>query len=216
MPPKIVPRMMIGRMKAQTASPDLGANLAAIVPAVLAPMRALPRHPLRAARFAGPGIRSADGLSRRFTTDQGRALLSGVAGHALQPLNRLVTGGFASLLTVLAHHVGWPVIEGGSQRITDALVAALAELGGVVETGHWVSSLDELPPARATLFDVAPAQLVAIAGDRLPPSYRRSLQRYRYGPGVCLASDLSVSPEQTCRISRLLMDGMRYGAPATT
>jgi AcrR family transcriptional regulator len=34
--------------------------------------------------------------------------------------------------------------------------------------------------------------------------------------GVCMTSDMSVSQEQPCRISKLLMDGMRYGAPATT
>ena len=34
--------------------------------------------------------------------------------------------------------------------------------------------------------------------------------------GVCMTSDMSVSQEQPCRISKLLMDGMRYGAPAAT
>jgi AcrR family transcriptional regulator len=34
--------------------------------------------------------------------------------------------------------------------------------------------------------------------------------------GVCMTSDMSQSQEQPCRISKLLMDGMRYGAPATT
>ena len=32
--------------------------------------------------------------------------------------------------------------------------------------------------------------------------------------GVCMTSDMSVSTDQPCRISKLLMDGMRYGAPA--
>jgi phytoene dehydrogenase-like protein len=35
------------------------------------------------------------------------------------------------------------------------------------------------------LLDLAPRQLVALAGDRLPSSYVRALGRYRYGPGVC-------------------------------
>lgn len=34
--------------------------------------------------------------------------------------------------------------------------------------------------------------------------------------GVCMTSDLPGSNEQVCRISRLLMDGLRYGAPALT
>jgi phytoene dehydrogenase-like protein len=34
------------------------------------------------------------------------------------------------------------------------------------------------------LFDTSPEQLSAIAGDALPPGYRRRLARYRYGPGA--------------------------------
>jgi len=43
---------------------------------------------------------------------------------------------------------------------------------------------DALPPARAVLFDVTPRQVLRIAGRRLPAGYRRTLERYRYGPGV--------------------------------
>ena len=35
------------------------------------------------------------------------------------------------------------------------------------------------------LLDVGPAQLLRMAGEQLPRSYRTSLRRYRYGPGVC-------------------------------
>jgi AcrR family transcriptional regulator len=31
--------------------------------------------------------------------------------------------------------------------------------------------------------------------------------------GVCMTSDMSVSQDQPCRIAKLLMDGLRYGAP---
>ena len=34
------------------------------------------------------------------------------------------------------------------------------------------------------LFDTSPASLERIAGDRLPPRYRRKLKRFRLGPGV--------------------------------
>jgi len=73
------------------------------------------------------------------------------------PLSAPVTSAFGLLLTMAAHAVGWPVVEGGSVRLTDALLAELASLGGELETGHWVRSLDELPPARAVLLDVTPA-----------------------------------------------------------
>ena len=57
-------------------------------------------------------------------------------------------------------------------------------LGGEIDTGRWVQSLDEVAGARATLVDVTPRQLVRLAGDRLPERYARRLGRYRYGPGV--------------------------------
>jgi phytoene dehydrogenase-like protein len=34
------------------------------------------------------------------------------------------------------------------------------------------------------LFDVTPSALLGIAGDQLPPRYRRALGRFRHGPGV--------------------------------
>jgi phytoene dehydrogenase-like protein len=65
------------------------------------------------------------------------------------------------------------------------MTAALTELGGEVLTGQWVSSLADLPAARAVLFDLAPAQVAGIAADQLPSSYRSALRRFRHGPGVC-------------------------------
>ena len=35
-----------------------------------------------------------------------------------------------------------------------------------------------------TLCDVTPRQFLQLAGERLPGSYRRKLERYKYGPGV--------------------------------
>ena len=64
------------------------------------------------------------------------------------------------------------------------MAAVFTELGGELVLGHEVRSLDELPPARATLLDVTPRQLLQLGGDRLPALYRRQLGRFRYGPGV--------------------------------
>ena len=115
---------------------------------------------------------------------EAQGLLAGVAAHSMLPLSAPLTSAFGLLLLMAAHTVGWPVVEGGSARITDALLAELAALGGRVETGRWVRSLAELPPARAVLLDVTPRQLIAMAGDRLTRRHR-ALGRFRYGPGVC-------------------------------
>lgn len=156
-----------------------------IVPTVLAPLRSVPRHPVAMARFGLRGLLPASWLARRFSTDEGRALLAGVAAHAVRPLEAPLTGGFGLLFTTLAHSVGWPVVEGGSARLIDALTAELTALGGKISTGCWISSLDSLAPARAILLDVTPRQLIALAGDRLPSAYAGALRRFQYGPGIC-------------------------------
>jgi phytoene dehydrogenase-like protein len=156
-----------------------------IVPTVLAPLRSVPRHPAAMARFGLIGLPSANWLARRFSTDEGRALMAGAAAHAIRPLNAPLTSGFGLLFTILAHSVGWPVVEGGSARLIDALTAELSALGGKIITGRWISSLDSLPPARAIVLDVTPRQLAALAGDRLPSGYAAALRRFRYGPGIC-------------------------------
>ncbi len=157
----------------------------AIVPAVLAPLRTVPKHPLQAAHFALPALRSAAHVSKQLDGEDARALFSGVAAHAMLPLTRPPTAAFGTLLAMLAHTVGWPLAEGGSARITDALMHAVSQHGGSLETNHRVASLDELPKAPAVLLDVAPRQLIDLAGDRLDRRYARSLRRFRYGPGVC-------------------------------
>ena len=156
----------------------------AIVEAMLSPL-SIPHDPLELARFGWSAIRSVDGLARsRFETDEARALLAGMASHAMLPLTDPGTGGYGLFLGILGHLVGWPLVEGGSQRIADALVKILNDHGGEVVTGTEVTDLTELPPTRATILDVTPRQLLRIAGDRLPTSYAKALRRFRYGSGV--------------------------------
>ena len=52
-----------------------------------------------------------------------------------------------------------------------------------MQTGRRVSSLADLPPAAAVLFDLTPRQVAAIAGDRLDTRARRRFATFRYGPG---------------------------------
>ena len=157
-----------------------------VVDALLDPLALPPRHPLLLAGFGAPAVLPARALARRlFRTDQGRGLLAGAAAHSQLDLDAPVTAGVGMLLALSAHLVGWPVAEGGSQRIADALVAMLREHGGEVVTGHRVAALDELPPGVLTILDVTPRQLLALdTRGRLPARYRRALQRYRYGAGA--------------------------------
>jgi phytoene dehydrogenase-like protein len=150
----------------------------------LAPLR-FPRHPFFMARFGLLGMRSGAGLARdRFRGPRARALFAGMAGHSFLPLEMIPTAAFGLLLAASGHAVGWPQPAGGAQRVSDALAGLLAASGGSIETGWRVRSLDELPPARAYLLDLTPAQLLRWGGLRWPEGYRRRLARFRYGPGV--------------------------------
>ncbi len=156
-----------------------------IVTATLAPLRSLPPHPVAMARFGIQGLFPASTLAKRFATEEVRGLLGGAAAHAMLPLTAPLSGAYGLLFTTMAHSLGWPVVEGGSARIIDALVGELESQGGEVVTGKWVRRLDDLPPARAVLLDVTPRQLIEMAGGRLSDRSRRGLARFAYGPGVC-------------------------------
>lgn len=157
-----------------------------LLPWLLAPQRRLPTAADAIARF---GLRAAMPvetlLRNRFVGTPARSLLAGAAAHAVLPLTALPTSAFGLLLTMLAHTVGWPVVEGGSGQIVAAMVEALRSNGATFETGHRVHDLDELPRARAVLLDLTPDQLLQLAGDRLPERYARQLRRFRRAPGSC-------------------------------
>ncbi len=163
----------------------LAQDATAIVPSVLGPLLRPPPHPLAMARFGLRGIWPMTVLARQVHTAHARALLAGLGAHAMRPLSAPGTGAFGLLLGVLAHTVGWPVVEGGSARITDALIDEIAACGGEIHTGQWIADLGELPPSKVTLLDVSPRQLLELAGERLPQRYRRALRRFSYGPGIC-------------------------------
>lgn len=156
-----------------------------LVDDILSPVRGPGHHPGGLARFGLSALRSAHSVAGRLRTPEARALFAGVAAHAVLPLDAPLSAGVGLLLGSLAHLVGWPVVAGGSARLVDAMIGAIEGAGGKVVTGRWVTSLDELAPARAVLADVSPKALAGLAGDRLPARYVRVLRRFAYGPGVC-------------------------------
>jgi len=119
----------------------------------------------------------------RFAGDVAPAMLTGVAAHAITPPRRLTAAGVGLLLATLGHAVGWAIPRGGSQSIVDAMAEFVTARGGVIHTGRMVTSLRELPPARATLLDVTPRALSHMAD--WPARYDRALRRFRYGAAAC-------------------------------
>ena len=155
-----------------------------VLEGILVPLLRPPAHPLAMARFGTNAVRSARAIADRFEGGRGRAMFASLAAHAIVPLHHALTASVGLMFAGAAHTTGWPLVRGGSQAVVDAMASYLRSLGGEIETGHRVQSLAALPPARATLLDITPRQLVAMAGDRLPAKARRRLDRFRYGPGV--------------------------------
>jgi phytoene dehydrogenase-like protein len=154
-----------------------------IVDDILGPLH-YPQHPLHMAHFGLKAITSASHLAKQFRTEEAKGLLAGMAAHSMQPLSNIATSAVGLVLLINGHIKGWPLPQGGSVKIADALAAYFVSIGGKIETNIYVSSLDQLPPVKALLFDVTPRQLLTIAGHRFSNIYKWQLERYRYGMGV--------------------------------
>jgi phytoene dehydrogenase-like protein len=157
----------------------------ALIAEALAPPLHVTRHPLLMARLGLVGLPPAATVARWiFASDRARAFFLGIAAHTLLPMTKAPSAAFGIVLALAGHGAGWPLARGGSQSIADALSGILRDHGGAVATGSPVRSLAPLADARAVVLDLTPRQVLAVAGDRLPPSYRAALGAYRYAPGV--------------------------------
>jgi phytoene dehydrogenase-like protein len=152
---------------------------------ILQPILHWPKHPIALGRFAMRAVWPAATLARRvFDDEPARALLGGLCAHSCLALDQNASSAFGLMLGMAGHSVGWPLPRGGSQRLADALADYLRDLKGETKTGFPVDRLDQLPSSRAVFLDVAPSELLRLAGHNLPDSYRTRLQRFRRGPGI--------------------------------
>ncbi len=155
----------------------------ALAEEILAPIH-LPRRPFLLARFGLDGLRSARALAEsRFIGRSSRALFAGLAGHSFLSLESAGSSAFGLVLALFGHAVGWPIVEGGSQRLSDSLAGYFRSLGGEVRTGFRVRTLADIPASKAVLFDLSPRQFNSIIGEHHNPR-RSRLGKFRYGPGV--------------------------------
>ena len=162
----------------------LSAHASSLFTEALGPLR-FPRHPILMAQFGLRAIRSAQSLANAFFKEPAaKALIAGLAGHSVLPLEAPLSAAVAMMLGIAGHAVGWPVARGGSQSITNAMVGYLKSLGGEVLADCRVESVSDLPPTKAYLFDTSPSSLSEICKDALPDRFRQQLTRFRHGPGV--------------------------------
>jgi phytoene dehydrogenase-like protein len=151
----------------------------------LQPMLHWPRHPITLAHFGILGVCPATLLAKFvFKGDRARALFAGNAAHSFLPLGAPVSSAFALVLGLTGHALGWPIPRAGSQQISNALASYLRELGGKIEVNHRIENLRELPKSRVILLDVSVWEFLRIAGQEMPPGYRRKLESFRHAPGI--------------------------------
>jgi phytoene dehydrogenase-like protein len=136
-----------------------------------------------------------------FRGEGGALLLTGNAMHADISPEGAGSGLLGLLLAGLGQRVGFPVPEGGAQRLIDALVARMRERGGQLECGARVARVvvrdrravgveltngDHVSAGRAVLADTDVLALYRdLVGEvHLPARVVTSLQRFERGPGT--------------------------------
>ena len=155
-----------------------------LITEILKPIR-ISKYPFLMARFAFAAMRSAsDFANSKFKTDRAKALFCSCSAHSVVSLDKIATASFGISLAMVAHLVGWPIVKGGSQRIIDCLEKYFRSLGGEIEAGTKVESLNSLPASKVILMALTPRQVATIAADQLPQKFRDRLLKFRYGPGI--------------------------------
>ncbi len=167
--------------------PDLAAD-------ILGPVVHRPHRPIMLARFGAPTALPAAVLLRAFSTPRARALIAGVAAHAMRPMTEIFSSAIGLGIITAGHHNGWPVATGGTAAITSAMADAIVDLGGSIHTDSPVLSDKDLPPSDVTIFDTSPPVAEAILGERLPPRTRKLYRNATPGPAA-FKVDLAVRGE---------------------
>lgn len=176
------------------------------------PLTHVPRHLPQLAGFGIRALQPVTTLARRWCGVPARALFAGVAAHALRPAQYPMSSAVGLLLTAAGHAYGWPVAEGGSQAVPDALAARLRELGGTIKTGVEVGSLEELEDPDVVMLDVSPPAAAGLLRRKLPSHVARAYRRYRFGPGaykldLAVAGGIPWTNEQCRRAGTVHLSG---------
>ena len=153
--------------------------------ALFNPVTRIPSSPLLLARLGIHALRPAfDFAEEEFEGPLAKALFAGCAAHSFARLTAPLTSSLGFALAVSGHAVGWPTPRGGTQQLTNALLGYFRSLGGEAQAGFPVQSLDQLPEAKAYVFDTSAQVMARVCGPQLPPRYHRAIARFRSGPAA--------------------------------
>ncbi len=150
----------------------------------LGPVLAVPNHPVMLGNFGGRAALPAAVVNRFFSSPEAKTLWAGVAAHAFRPFSAPFSATIGVALGTAAHTYGWPVAEGGSQSIADAMASVITSNGGKIEVGSMVTTLDELEKPDIVLLDTAPGAAAKICGSAMPSGIAAAYRNYEHGPGA--------------------------------
>ena len=143
----------------------------------------------------------ADDTLWRFRGDAPRLLLAGSAAHSDIPLDAPGSGLMGVLMTMLGQTVGFPVPEGGSSRLVEALARRLRDHGGEVRCSAPVERV-EVESSRVTAVRTADGSRIVVrravvaavvapilygrllADGDLPARVRRGMRLFQLDPGT--------------------------------
>ena len=142
-------------------------------------------QPLKLMSFGAKSFRSATNLARcHFTGSRARGFISGLCAHSVIQLEHIPSAAFGIVLGLAGHAVGWPIPQGGSGNITQAILTHLEKKNVGLVTGNVIRTLDEIQTGAVQFLDITPRQFLVMAGTSLSGNYGRMLKQFRYGPGV--------------------------------
>ena len=162
----------------------LTTNREAILSDSLGPLQ-FPKNSIPFLRFGINGLWPLSIFSKfNFKEDRLKALFAGCAAHSTMPLNKFFTTAVGLVFLMCGHEANWPIAKGGSFQITKALAKIFKENGGEIEVSTRINNYDQLPKSKYYLFDTDPLQMIQIAKDQLPGSYKKRIQKFNFGPGI--------------------------------
>lgn len=151
---------------------------------ILGPL-GIPADPVKFTAFGLKAVLPARTLANlHFRKEKTKTFFYGAAAHSTLPLTSLFSGSFGLVLHILAHKAGWPFPKNGAYKISDALISYYKSVGGKLFPDFHIQNLQDLPKAKAYLFDLTPRQLIAIEGTDFPWLYRKRMGNFKYGAGV--------------------------------
>lgn len=163
---------------------DLARNFDVLAADLMRPIANVPRHPLALAAFGPRALLPATVSAKWWRTDKARAMFGGLAAHAYYRLDRPATSAVGLMLAASGHRYGWPVAEGGSGEIAQALASMLADHGGKIDTGVRVRTASDIPRSDVVLLDTSPRGALDIYGDAVPSRIARSYRKFRRAPAA--------------------------------